>query len=400
MATGGARGVRSGQDRGAAGKVPKEAVIRVFVILLDILIVVLLEKTTHEPELRSAAVTDGQERAGSNGPKPNQQMGDNLRKTIVEETVAACDACGADGPVDRERRTTSCSRSSSAASTPRNARSARAGSPTTSRAVRHPGPRHQPAGRPDAVPAPSRSCRRSPASSSPRTRLCFHDASWEEAAVAHLLQRPMSMISDQRQVAPCRRDVQVPAPQARDRPVLQGRPGPRTWQCSHQRQPPAARTDLCRRGYRATDEEPAPRGLSQDQQERIQDPERGRAQAHHQGARELPDIPTKGKRIANAHNLHERLVKHENLRFTDDPDVSFTNNAEEQKIRMAKVKVSGCFRSTQKHGAGAQATSPPWPHSATIITSPPGSPSTEKPQTSSTSTTTNQNPTSSPPALY
>ncbi len=112
MATGGARGVRSGQDRGAAGKVPKEAVIRIFVILLDILIVVLLEKTTHEPELRSAAVTDGQERAGSNGPKPNQQMGDNLRKTIVEETVAACDACGADiDGVDRERRTTSCSRS-------------------------------------------------------------------------------------------------------------------------------------------------------------------------------------------------------------------------------------------------------------------------------------------------
>ncbi len=78
--------------------------------------------------------------------------------------------CDIDGPVDRERRTTSCSRSSSAA--PRNARSARpgprAGSPTTSRAVRHPSPRHQPAGRPDAVPAPSRSCRRSPASSSPR----------------------------------------------------------------------------------------------------------------------------------------------------------------------------------------------------------------------------------------
>ncbi len=90
----------------AAGKVAEEAVIRVLVILLDIIIVVLLEKTTHEPELRSAAVTDGQERAGSNGPKPNRQMGDNLRKIIVEETVAACDACGADidGPVDRERR--------------------------------------------------------------------------------------------------------------------------------------------------------------------------------------------------------------------------------------------------------------------------------------------------------
>ncbi len=156
----------------AAGKVAEEAVIRVFVILLDILIVVLLEKTTHEPELRSAAVTDGQERAGSNGPKPNRQMGDNLRKTIVEETVAACDACGADidGPVDRERRTTSCSRSSSAA--PRNARSARpgAGSPTTSRAVRyrHPGPRHQPVGRPDAVPAP---CRRARAGDLPHQAL-------------------------------------------------------------------------------------------------------------------------------------------------------------------------------------------------------------------------------------
>ncbi len=169
MATGGARGVRSGQDRGAAGKVAEEAVIRILVILLDIIIVVLLEKTTHEPELRSAAVTDGQgrERAGSNGPKPNRQMGDNLRKIIVEETVAACDACGADidGPVDRERRTTSCSRSSSAAPRSRNARSARpeprAGSPITSRAVRHrhPGPRYQPAGRPDAVPAPCRRAR-------------------------------------------------------------------------------------------------------------------------------------------------------------------------------------------------------------------------------------------------
>ncbi len=161
MATGGARGVRSGQDRGAAGKVAEETVIRV--LLLDIIIVVLLEKTTHEPELRSAAVTDGQERAGSKGPKPNRQMGDNLRKTIIEETVAACDACGADidGPIDRERRTTSCSRSSSAAPRSRNARSARpgAGSPTTSRAVRHPGPRHQPAGRPNAVPAPCRRVR-------------------------------------------------------------------------------------------------------------------------------------------------------------------------------------------------------------------------------------------------
>ncbi len=147
MATGGARGVRSGQDRGAAGKVAEEAVI------LDILIVVLLEKTTHEPELRSAAVTDGQERAGSKGPKPNRQMGDNLpssRRRSRPATPAAPTPSSAARHRVRGR----------AASTPRNARSARPGSPTTSRAVRHPGPRHQPAGRPDAVPAPSRSCRR------------------------------------------------------------------------------------------------------------------------------------------------------------------------------------------------------------------------------------------------
>ncbi len=207
MATGGARGVRSGQDRGAAGKVAEEAVIRVFVILLDIIIVVLLEKTTHEPELRSAAVTDGQERAGSKGPKPNRQMGDNLRKTIVEETVAACDACGADidGPVDRERRVLydivfevverrteikKCPKCKARGRFPDNIPC------STASAFR---PSSSTYWSPKCCPCavPSRSCRRSPASSSPRPRLCFHDASWEEAAVAHLLQRPMSTISDQ-----------------------------------------------------------------------------------------------------------------------------------------------------------------------------------------------------------
>jgi len=73
-----------------------------------------------------------------------------------------------------------------------------------------------------------------------------------------------------------------------------------------------------------------------------------------QGGKELPEIPPrpKGKRgrvaKSDAHNLHERLEKHEEsvLRFTANPDVSFTNNAGEQKIRMSKVKikVSGCFR--------------------------------------------------------
>ena len=76
------------------------------------------------------------------------------------------------------------------------------------------------------------------------------------------------------------------------------------------------------------------------------------------GLRELPAIPPrpKGKRgriaKSDAHNLHERLVKHEDsvLRFMEDPHASFTNNTGEQKIRMAKVKikVSGCFR-TQLH---------------------------------------------------
>ncbi len=227
----------------AAGKVPKEAVIRIFVILLDILIVVLLEKTTHEPELRSAAVTDGQERAGSNGPKPNRQMGDNLRKTIVEEAVDACDACGADGvdPVDRERRTTSCSRSSSAAPRSRNARSAKpgAGSPTTSRAVRHrhPGPRHQPAGRPDAVPAP---CRRARAGDLRHQALrglgyAFTMRSrrrppWRTSCNARCLRfRINSKWLHVVGTLTCKFPHRKRGREARDHPMLQARPGPRTW---------------------------------------------------------------------------------------------------------------------------------------------------------------------------
>ena len=73
-----------------------------------------------------------------------------------------------------------------------------------------------------------------------------------------------------------------------------------------------------------------------------------------QGGKELPEIfrRREGKRgrIARSigHNLHDRLLKYEDsvLRFMSDPDVSFTNNTGEQKIRMSKVeiKVSGCFR--------------------------------------------------------
>ena len=73
-----------------------------------------------------------------------------------------------------------------------------------------------------------------------------------------------------------------------------------------------------------------------------------------QGGKELPEIPPrpKGKRgrvaKSDARNLHVLLAMHEEsvLRFTGDPDISFTNNAQEQTSRMAKVKikVSGCFR--------------------------------------------------------
>ena len=78
-----------------------------------------------------------------------------------------------------------------------------------------------------------------------------------------------------------------------------------------------------------------------------------------QGGKELPAIPPRAKgqrgRVAKpaAHNLHERLAKHEDsvLRFLRDPKVSFTNNTGERGLRMAKVKikVSGCFR-TQAYG--------------------------------------------------
>ena len=73
-----------------------------------------------------------------------------------------------------------------------------------------------------------------------------------------------------------------------------------------------------------------------------------------QGAKELPPIPPKlnGQRgrvaKSDAHNLHERLHKHETavLLFAANPHVPFTNNRAERDLRMSKVKqkVSGCFR--------------------------------------------------------
>ncbi len=230
MATGGARGVRSGQDRGAAGKVSEEAVIRV----LDILIVVLLEKTTHEPELRSAAVTDGQERAGSNGPKPNQQMGDNLpssRKRSRPATPAAPTSTASIGSAARHRVR------GRAASTPRNARSAKA----------------RTKGRfPDNIPCSTASRPSSSTCWSPRCCPCavplVQAISGIKLSEASAMLSRCVMGGGHRGAPPATPDVddfgstasgsmswdpdvQVPAPQARarDRPVLQGRPGPRTW---------------------------------------------------------------------------------------------------------------------------------------------------------------------------
>ncbi len=75
------------------------------------------------------------------------------------------------------------------------------------------------------------------------------------------------------------------------------------------------------------------------------------------GSKELPEIPPKPKgkrgRLAksNAHNLWERLKKHEAsvLLFAQQGHVPFTNNRAERDLRMAKVKqkVSGCFRKQQ-----------------------------------------------------
>lgn len=73
------------------------------------------------------------------------------------------------------------------------------------------------------------------------------------------------------------------------------------------------------------------------------------------GQSELPPVLTKpnGRRgkiaKSDAHNLLERLIKHEDavLLFARDSHVPFTNNRAERDLRMSKVKqkVSGCFRS-------------------------------------------------------
>ncbi len=92
----------------------------ILITLMSVLIAVLLEKTTRKTSANSGlppSQTEKDETArrtgkgdSGTGARPNLQTGDNLRKTTVEETVTveACDACGADlsgvDPVERERR--------------------------------------------------------------------------------------------------------------------------------------------------------------------------------------------------------------------------------------------------------------------------------------------------------
>ena len=93
-----------------------------------------------------------------------------------------------------------------------------------------------------------------------------------------------------------------------------------------------------------------------------------------QGGGELPEIPPrpKGRRgrvgRSDAHSLHGRLGRHGGSvpRFMADPDVSFTNNAGERKIRMARVriKVSGRFRTQLHAGAWRRISSYPSPMAA------------------------------------
>ncbi len=108
------------QDLRKQGKVNQECeeLFRGMLMLIKLLLTVLMEKITRKTSRNSGlppSQTDKDEsarRTGSHGkgPKPNQQTGDNLRTTTVEETIVvdACDACGADlhdvDPVDRECR--------------------------------------------------------------------------------------------------------------------------------------------------------------------------------------------------------------------------------------------------------------------------------------------------------
>ena len=418
------------------GKVSAEvdAVIRVLFTLLNILITVLLERTTRKTSRNSGlppSQTESDETArrggrdSGKGAKPNLETGDNLRRTVVEETVAveACDACGADlsgaGPVGRERR------------------------------ILHdivfevverrvdaeikecPDCRARTRGRfPDDMPGPLQygaglqafvvnllvahmlSLRRAVALVHAISGLRLSEATclgyvrrlddalmpWEEAAVAHLLERP-ALHADETgfRVDGKNHWLHVLTDGSLTLKFLQPKRGreaideigviPRyagvlvhdCWasyfaydRCRHQLCGSHLLRELAfvieSNGFRWARLmkkllREACHKVNKSDAKVLTEAERRSMRRRYrtiltQGGKELPDIPPrpKGKRgktaKSDAHNLHERLAKHEEsvLRFMSDPDVSFTNNAGERKIRMAKVKikVSGCFR-TRHH---------------------------------------------------
>ena len=108
------------QDLCQKGKVSPECEVlfKGMLLLMRLMLTVFMEKTTRKGSKNSSlppSQTDKDEtaqRAGKSGKgaKQNLQTGAGLRKTTLEETatVEACDACGADlsdvDPVDRERR--------------------------------------------------------------------------------------------------------------------------------------------------------------------------------------------------------------------------------------------------------------------------------------------------------
>ncbi len=103
-----------------AGKVSAEAdaMFAMLITLMSVLIAVLLERTTRKGSRNSSLPPSQTDRDGTarraarsgKGTKQNLQTGTGLRKTTLEETatVESCDACGADisdvDAIDRERR--------------------------------------------------------------------------------------------------------------------------------------------------------------------------------------------------------------------------------------------------------------------------------------------------------
>ena len=109
-----------------------------------------------------------------------------------------------------------------------------------------------------------------------------------------------------------------------------------------------------------------------------------------QGGKESPETPPRSKgqrgRVAksDAHNLHERLVKHEKsvLRFLRDAHVSVTDDVGERAMRMSRPKSRSRAALARKPTArpmpASQAKCSRWPRSATILSSPSNSRSPAK----------------------